>query len=141
MNMLTIVPFSLYCKVCVMFVTILWSTSCFLTCTQQTRDIDPMLGQRRRRLANVNPTLGQCLSNSDSCQFKSFCQNSRDNSMDTRIGYSYTKRLVQVILCNIYLYHRHRGNGQPTSNLTTLLDVYELPSATIGEKRGSLLPL
>ena len=43
--------------------------------TQQTRDIDPMVGQRRRRCVNVNPTLGQCCNNNDSCQFKSFCQN------------------------------------------------------------------
>ena len=44
--------------------------------TQQTRDIDTIVGQRRRRCANVNPTLGQCCNNNDSCQFKSFCQNS-----------------------------------------------------------------
>ena len=44
--------------------------------TQQTRDINPMVGQRRRRCANVNPTLGQCSNNNDSCQFNSFCQNS-----------------------------------------------------------------
>ena len=37
--------------------------------TQQTRDIDPMVGQRQGRCANVNPTLGQCCSNKDSCQF------------------------------------------------------------------------
>ena len=37
--------------------------------------------------------------------------------------------------------HRHRGNGQPTSNLTTLIDVYELPSSRIDEKGDSLLPL
>ena len=37
--------------------------------------------------------------------------------------------------------HRHRGNGQPTSNLRTMIDVYELPSARIGEKGDSLLPL
>ena len=41
----------------------------------------------------------------------------------------------------IYFYHRHRGNGQPTSNLTTLIDVYALPSARIGDKRDNLLPL
>ena len=34
-------------------------------------------------------------------------------------------------------YHGHRGNGPPTLNLTTLIDVYELPSARIGEKRDS----
>ena len=43
---------------------------------QQTRDIDAMVGQRRRRCDIVNPTLGQCCNNNDSCQFKSFCQNS-----------------------------------------------------------------
>ena len=31
--------------------------SCYVR-TQQTRDIDPMVGQRRIRCANVNPTLG-----------------------------------------------------------------------------------
>ena len=28
---------------------------------QQTRDIDPMLGQRCRRLTSIGPTLGLCL--------------------------------------------------------------------------------
>ena len=42
---------------------------------QQTRDIDAMVGQRRRRCDIVNITLGQCCNNNDSCQFKS-CQNS-----------------------------------------------------------------
>ena len=36
---------------------------------------------------------------------------------------------------------KHQGNGQPTSNLRTLIDVYELPSARIGERGDSLLPL
>ena len=46
-------------------------------------------------------------------------------------------------VCTIILSskHRHLGNGQPTSNLTTLIDVYELLSARIGEKGDSLLPL
>ena len=37
--------------------------------------------------------------------------------------------------------HRHRGNGQPTLNLTTLIDVHELPSVRISEKRDGLFPL
>ena len=40
-----------------------------------------------------------------------------------------------------HMKHRHRGKGQPTLNRTTQIDVYELPSARIGEKRDSLLPL
>ena len=32
-------------------------------------------------------------------------------------------------------------NGLPTSNLTTLIDVRELPSTRIGERRDGLLPL
>ena len=29
--------------------------------TQQTRDVDPMLGQRHGRWTNIGPTLGQCI--------------------------------------------------------------------------------
>ena len=32
-----------------------------LICSQQTRDIAPMLGRRRRRRANTEPTVDQCL--------------------------------------------------------------------------------
>ena len=32
-----------------------------LICSQQTRDIAPMLGRRRRRRANIEPTVDQCL--------------------------------------------------------------------------------
>ena len=39
----------------------------------------------------------------------------------------------------VHARHGHRGNGQLASNLTTLIDVYELPSARIGEKRDSLI--
>ena len=31
-----------------------------MTAAQQTRDIDRMLGQRRRRWTNIGPTLGRC---------------------------------------------------------------------------------
>ena len=73
--MLTIVAFSFIVQG-VMLATILWNTSCFRTRTQQTPYIAPMLGQRRIRWPNVNPTLGQCLNKNYSCQFKSFCLNS-----------------------------------------------------------------
>ena len=49
----------------------IWRDYCIVRCyirTQQTRDIDPIVDQRRRRCANVNPTLGQCCNNNDSCQ-------------------------------------------------------------------------
>ena len=32
-----------------------------MNASQQTRDIDPMLGQRRRRWTNIGPTLAECL--------------------------------------------------------------------------------
>ena len=66
--------------------------------TQQTRDIAPMVGQRRRRCANINSTLGKCCNNNDSCQFKSFWQNSRP------YYHGHSIMLEQVILCNIYIF-------------------------------------
>ena len=66
--------------------------------TQQTRDIEAMVGQRRERCANVNPTLGQCCNNNDSGQFKKFCQNS------TTMGTQYCGNRLFYAIC-IYLYH------------------------------------
>ena len=40
--------------------------------TQQTRDIDPMVGQRRRRCVNLNPTLGLCCNNNEIVNLKVF---------------------------------------------------------------------
>ena len=67
---------SALCITCIMLTIVAFSLIRCYARTQQARDIDPMVGQRRKRCANVNPTLDQYCNNNDSCQFKSFCQNS-----------------------------------------------------------------
>ena len=45
-----------------------------LVCSQQTRDIEPMLGRRSRWRANIEPTLVQCLMFAGLCHPGPLCR-------------------------------------------------------------------
>ena len=90
-----------------------------------------MVGQRLRRCANANPTLGQCCNNNDSCQFKSFCQNSTIPWALNNAGAGYFMQYIYIyirmeyvalILLNYdYIIYRsnlprHLGTGSSSYN-------------------------
>ena len=64
--------------------------------SRQTPDIDPMLGQRRKRWVNVNSTLGQCCNNNDLVNLKVFVK--------TVLPWAHNKAGAGYFMQYIYLY-------------------------------------